>query len=173
MDHTPIEAMFLLTKAINVAFRQIPFADLRDALWKDPRAPTPFSLIFIAISSVLIGVAVASHNHFSCNYGRSVDDGFFTLLSSTITQLFSLYILLLPLLRGQEPHMRSLWFCLSIGLSVVLSVISCIVYVFSWHASTILEFGGTLASMIAALLLVQGIDKGATAKESEPVSGDL
>lgn len=69
--------------------------------------------------------------------------------------------------------MRGLWFSLSIGLSVVLSVISCIVYVFSWHASAILEFGGTLASMIATLLLVQGIDKGATAKESEPVSGDV
>ena len=46
-------------------------------------------------------------------------------------------------------------------------------YAFSWHASALLRFGGTLASMIAALLLVQGIDKGDRAKESRNANGDV
>ena len=53
------------------------------------------------------------------------------------------------------------------------SVIACIVYAFSWHASAVLSFGGTLASMIAALLPVQGIDKGNTSKETGNANGDV
>ena len=49
----------------------------------------------------------------------------------------------------------------------MFSIISCSVYAFSWHASALLRFGGTLASMIASLLLVQSIDKGTAANESE------
>ena len=56
---------------------------------------------------------------------------------------------------------------------MTLSVISRIVYAFSWHASAVFGFGGTLASLIAALLLVYGIDKGVTAKESEATNRDV
>ncbi|MDI1489099.1 MAG: hypothetical protein OHK93_008377 [Ramalina farinacea] len=168
-DHTPTEAVLLLSKALRTAFRQIPFADLRDALWKDERAPVSLSLIFTSISSVLIGVALAVHDGWD---RPRIDDGFFTLLSDTIIQLFSLYVLLLPFLRGQEPHLRGVWFCLSIGASIIFSIISCSVYAFSWHASAILRFGGTLATMIASLLLVQSIDKGNAAKESEGAKGE-
>lgn len=80
-DHTPIEAVLLLVKALNAAFRQIPFSELRDALWKDDRAPVSMSLIFISISSVLIGVALAKHNSWD---EPRFDDGFFTLLSDTV-----------------------------------------------------------------------------------------
>ena len=55
----------------------------------------------------------------------------------------------------------------------MFSIISCSVYAFSWHASAILRFGGTLASMIASLLLVQSIDKGNAAKESEGAKGEM
>ena len=153
-DHTPTEALLLLTRALNAAFHQIPFSELREALWAAERAPVALSLIVTSISSVLIGVAITMHSSFDYSH---IDEDFFTLLSDTILQLFSLYILLLPFLRGQEPHIRGIWFCLSIGVSVVFSVVSCIVYAFSWHATAILRFGGTLASMIAALLLVQGL----------------
>lgn len=172
-DHTPVEAMFLLTKALKVAFQQIPFLELRDALWKDDRAPVSMSLIFTSSSSVLVGVALATHNRFKWSSAR-IDDGFFTLLSETIIQLFSLYVLLLPFLRGQEPHLRGVWFCLSIGLSIIFSVVSCIVYAFSWHASAVLSFGGTLASMITSLLVVQSIDKGnKPEKESDDTNVDV
>ena len=138
-DHTPIEAMLVLVKALNAAFRQIPFSD---ALWKDDRAPVSMSLIFTSISSVLIGFALAKHSSWD---EPRFDDGFFTLLSDTVIQLFSLYVLLLPFLRGQEPHLRGVWFCLSIMLSVVFSIVAC-VYGFSWRASAVLKFAGILST---------------------------
>lgn len=163
-DHTPVEAMLLLAKALNAAFHQIPFSAIRNALWEDERAPMSLSLVFTSMSSVLVGVAFVEYRRTG---GPSTNEGFFTLLSDTLLQLFSLYLLLLPFLRGQEPHIRSVWFRLSIGSCAISSVLSCIVYPFSWLAAAILKFGGTLASTISAFLLVQGIDKGHAARGTE------
>ena len=164
-DHTLLEAVVQLNKALKGAFTQ-----LKDALWKDNRAPVSLSLISTSISSVFVGIALVKHRQWP---RPRIDDGFFALLANTLIQLFSLYVLLLPFLRGQQPHLRGLWFCLSIGTSIVFSIIACIVYIFSWHASTILNFGSSLASMITALLLVQSIDKDDGAKDVSPGVGDV
>lgn len=121
--------------------------------------------VAVAISSLFIGIAVTRYRY----RGWGVDDGFWTLLAQTILQLFSLYVLLLPFVRDQEPRIRGFWFGLSIGASVVLSVVSLIVYVFSWQASAIVSFFATLSSSMAALLLVDGIDK---ASEKGSTTGD-
>lgn len=49
---------------------------------------------------------------------------------------------------------------------MVLNIVVLIVYAFSWQMSAILSFFATLASKTAALLLVDGIDKGSEKKKA-------
>ena len=169
-DHTSFMVTSVTKKKFRAFYSRIPIMELKFALWKDDRAPIPMSLLFTSMSSILIGIAFATHKGHVGSGSTRIDDGFYTLLSDTLIQLCSIYILLLPILRGQEPRIKRVWFCFSVLCSIFCSIASCIVYAFSWHASALLRFAGSLASMNAALLLVQSIDKGNTPRESEDVS---
>lgn len=129
-------------------------------------------LIFTSVSSVLVGVAPITQHPSSYSSPR-IDSGMITNLAQALVHLFSLYLLLLPFLRDQEVHSRGFWICLSIGTSVGIQIVLCIVLAFSWHASASLVFRGTSASMIVALLVVQGLAEGNTAKDSITTNGDV
>ncbi|KAG8525568.1 uncharacterized protein KY384_009212 [Bacidia gigantensis] len=131
------EAWLRLAQASYGIISAYSWTELKEALWRDERASVAWSMILTSTSSILLGVAFSKHYRDS---HPGLDSDFYILLSDTILQLFSLYILMIPFLRGYEPAIRGTWFGLSIALSVALSVACCIVHPYQWHASEVIRF---------------------------------
>jgi len=115
----------------------------------------------LVISACLIGVSFTRTRTTTW----LLDDGFFSCSSAACLQLFSLYLLLLPILRRRVLEISKVWFVLSILLSTFSAIISVIVYPYSWQASSILGFFSNVAAAIATVQLIEGTDAGMKAKE--------
>ncbi|KAF1963430.1 hypothetical protein CC80DRAFT_486822 [Byssothecium circinans] len=112
--------------------------------------------LILALSAGLIAVSTTRSR--SLNW--HLDDGFFTCSSAACLQLFSLYLLILPILRKRALEVPKVWFVLSIGLSTLSAIVSVIVYPYSWEASGILGFFANVAATIATVQLIEGTDAG-------------
>jgi hypothetical protein len=112
--------------------------------------------LILALSAGLIAVSTTRSR--SLNW--DLDDGFFTCSSAACLQLFSLYLLILPILRKRALEIPKHWFVLSISLSTLSAIVSVIVYPFSWQASGILGFFANVAATIATVQLIEGTDAG-------------
>ncbi|OCK77182.1 hypothetical protein K432DRAFT_428190 [Lepidopterella palustris CBS 459.81] len=112
--------------------------------------------LILALSAGLIAVSTTRSR--SLNW--HLDDGFFTCSSAACLQLFSLYLLILPILRKRALEIPKDWFVLSIGLSTLSAIVSVIVYPYSWEASGILGFFANVAATIATVQLIEGTDAG-------------
>ena len=111
---------------------------------------------FAAASALCIGFAVANTRPDGCAQ-TVLDDGFYTALSQVLLQLFSLYCIVVPLVRSQAvPAYRS-WFWFSLALSAVSGVGSVISYPYSWKVSTTLGFASGMTQTIATIQLVEGL----------------
>ncbi|KAF1998523.1 hypothetical protein P154DRAFT_603037 [Amniculicola lignicola CBS 123094] len=112
--------------------------------------------LILALSAGLTAVATTR----SRSSSWSLDDGFFTCSSAACLQLFSLYLLILPILRKRALEIPKDWFVLSIGLSTLSAIVSVIVYPYSWEAGGILGFFANVAATIATVQLIEGTDAG-------------
>lgn len=123
--------------------------------------------VVLALSASLIGISITRTRTSTW----LLDDGFFTCSSAACLQLFSLYLLILPVLRRRALDIPKGWFVLSILLSFLCSVISVTVYPYSWQASGVLSFFANVAAAIATVQLVEGTDAGIKAHYG-PLSSD-
>jgi hypothetical protein len=112
--------------------------------------------LILTLSAGLIAVSTTRSR--SSNW--RLDDGFFTCSSAACLQLFSLYLLILPILRKRALEIPKGWFVLSVGLSTLSAIASVIVYPYSWEASGILGFLANVAATIATVQLIEGTDAG-------------
>jgi hypothetical protein len=86
-----------------------------------------------------------------------------TLIDQIFVQLFLLHAPLLPIIRDNSLPVHSFWFCLTLTLSAITTVVSAIVYGKSWQASTLLSYASGGFGMMASAQLAGSIKDFASA----------
>jgi hypothetical protein len=134
----------------------------------------PATVFVLSISCLAIGLILSSLALYvsltQVTCADSSNANLFNNLGQNILLLFSLYVLIIPFLRGARLRNEKIWFLVSLTISKVAGLLSVVVFHWKYPISTFLGFLANAAQIIATLLLVQ-YETGKPATVPEPSSG--
>ena len=148
--------------------RQLAISDMNSlsakslaSLAVDQSSLWALSILFTAISGILIGLSITQSRPAQCESSPSNrDDGFWALLSQMFSQMLTLYMLIVPLLRDKNFPVRRFWFCLFVATSACMSILSPAVYGMSWKVSALTTYLAGVSTLITSTQLTGGIYRG-------------
>lgn len=119
------------------------------------------SLTLTALSGVMVSISVSQNRptaYIPSVHSLRGDVSFWVQLSQLCLQLLSIYCTLVPLLRDGDFPVRKLRSSASIGVAIIMGILTPGLYVFSWKASSVAGYIGSVAAVIALVQLVGGME---------------
>jgi hypothetical protein len=117
--------------------------------------------VLLSCQALYISVtAEASHNLYTANLLNT--------LGQNVLLVLSLYVLVLPFLRGTRLHNGRIWFVVSFSIGAVAGVCSVVILRWAPQVSAFLANLANAAQVLATLLLFQGEPMASSIPESLP-----